>query len=275
MILALACGIAHAEFQVQPDDNTLWRETGKAIQIANKQPLRAWESGNLQIEENPDGNGFTIAAYDRKKYTTHRYVPFNPDYPWFVYEIIGVEQKKGYVAYTFITPGGNAFSQISVVDKGVFAVKLFENKPVPNQKQCSFRFDLYGLALTFAYWQQVKEPANYIFAESAAFEAKKSFSNGDTIKFIVKLAKSAEDVTLRLYNPYMMKPLAVNQQDKLQLKPVDTEAKVWTVEVKINSLTGKMDRMSYIQTRATILGGELKEPLWGAVYYPYQKPESK
>ncbi len=272
--LLLVCGIAaQAEFQSRPDANTLWRENGKTIAVAPNQIEQAWDSGNLKIEAAPGDTGFTVTALDPKKYATTRYVPFDPDYPWFVYEITGVEQQKGYTAYSFFFTGttGNSFGQTAAASKGTFAVRLFDNKTPPQVKQTAFRFNLYGQSVTFAYWQQVKEPANYILAESVAFDRDKKFSSADTVKFTVKLEKPAEDVTLRLFNPYMMKPLTVNQQDKLQLKPADADCKIWSVELKINSLTGSMmQKMPFILMKAVILGGELPEPLWGAIYYPYQ-----
>ena len=271
LLTAISAG-AFAEFVVNPDANTLWKEDGKAIVAKPGKSHLSWMSDKLEIKSAPNG-GFTVEANNPKDYTTLRYVPMNKDYPYLVYRITGVEEKKGYVGYSMSYTGvpGSTVGQVRNTGKGIFAVKLFEKYPFPNRKSLAFRIDLYGQKITFDYIKQVKEPENYVFAESAAFAEKKSFSKGDKIKFTVKLADGCEDVTVRLYNPYLLQLLHLNGQDKIQLKPTDDTGKIWSAEVEVKDLKGSLKSSASILLKATVLGSEtIKEPLWGTCYYLYK-----
>lgn len=194
-LLSVAAALSvNGELVKNPDPVTLWKEDGKAIQIAPERSNKAWLSGKLEITGLENG-GFKVSANDPKNYTTLRYVPLNAEYPYLEYKIRQVEQKKGYMGYSFSYTGlqGNVFGQVRSATPGTFTVKLFENHPFPNRKEGALRLDLYGQAITFDYIKQVKEPLNYVKVESDAFAAKKSFSAGDTLKFTVKLEQPCED----------------------------------------------------------------------------------
>ena len=185
-LLSVAAALSvNGELVKNPDPVTLWKEDGKAIQIAPERSNKAWLSGKLEITGLENG-GFKVSANDPKNYTTLRYVPLNAEYPYLEYKIRQVEQKKGYMGYSFSYTGlqGNVFGQVRSATPGTFTVKLFENHPFPNRKEGALRLDLYGQAITFDYIKQVKEPLNYVKVESDAFAAKKWPSSWTNIKML-------------------------------------------------------------------------------------------
>jgi len=268
--LTLTVSTLSAEFTKNPDSNTLWIEDGKNIKTASGISVNSWNSDNLKIESAPDGKGFTIIANNPKKYDTHRYVPINPEYPWLVYKISKIKARKGYTGFAIYSPHSHQSGQVANLRKGIFAIKFLKDGNI-KKGLTVFRLDAFGLEMTFDYLKMVKEPANYVLAESESFKSKKSFSVGDTLKLTVKLEKPAEDVTLRFYNSYCMGLFRVNEQDKLQLKPINKDCKIWKAEVKIDSITGNfLNKKHATLMKATILGGSMQDTLWGTIPYSFK-----
>ncbi|MFA6931712.1 MAG: hypothetical protein WCT05_15415 [Lentisphaeria bacterium] len=218
-----------AEFKENPDSNTLWLEDGVNIS--------GWRE-DLTIAPHPEG-GFTVSP--GKSYSTGRYVPANPQYPWFCGEIVSYSMLEGYRGFLFT---GN-FGMVANPQTGLFAVKLLSKESRP-----FLRFDLHGLKMHFKYLKQVQKPDYWI-------ETKR---RKNRLEIRVFLKEPAEDVMVRFYNAYHVALLRLNGEDKLQLLPTDENHPVeWSAEIPFPEVetTGAM------LIKAIILGGEIKIPLWG------------
>lgn len=218
-----------AEFHENPDSNTLWLEDGVNIS--------GWRDG-LTLSAHPEG-GFTIEPGEG--YSTGRYVPADPQYPWLAGEIAGYSMLEGYRGFVFT---GN-FGMVANPQTGVFAVKLISkgNRPF-------FRFDLHGLKMHFKYLKQVQKPDYRV-------ETKRLENQLEVRVFLKELA---EDVMVRFYDAYHVSMLRLNGDDKLQLLPTDEKNPVeWSAKTPFpeEKTTGAM------LIKAIILGGEIKVPLWG------------
>ena len=162
---------------------------------------------------------------------------------------------------------------VTNVEKGLAAVNCFENaKPLkPGVKEGILRAYFFDVEIGFTAIKMVKKPDNYIVTSSPAFAKKKSFSPGDEVKFTVYLKEPAEDVTLKVIDINYLYDIAVNGKNVLELKPEDKEQKIWSITLKIDSLKCGSRKIGRLLTRATVLGGGFKVPLWGAINYPYKE----
>jgi hypothetical protein len=276
LVMACCAGL-QAEMLYKPDANTLWIENGKNIQKSPKNSSKGWNSSELSITPLPDGKGFSIDATDPKKHGSGRYVNTSPEYPWFVYELKAITQYKGYRSYAVPCFGGICvFGQVSNPQKGIFATNVFEKKKPTKNEVRFLSYYQYGLKLDFGYFKMVKKPDYYITANSEAFKTRKEFGSGDKIKFTVNLKEPAEDVTLRFFDSYMVIPMQLNQQQVLQLKPENEEAKVWSAEVTIKTFAKKSGKINgKIMMKAIVLGGAINVPVWNYIDYPYKTEEKK
>ena len=137
---------------------------------------------------------------------------------------------------------------------------------------------LHNKQMTIKSMRIVKQPECLIECSSPAFSEKKSFGPGDTVKFKVTLRKPAEDVSLRFNCTYYNQAVSINKQSMLQLKPEDKTGNVWSAEVKIESLASR-GRKQFgplgLRIRASVLGGEVKVPVWTTIPYSYVTGETK
>ena len=270
--LLLAALSAAAGLAGEADGNTLWREDGSALKTGKSSSGNAWNDSKLDFAALPDG-GFSLSG-EGDHNQGGRYVRLSPDYPWLTFELASFTPKpEGYKAWTlFFDKALTYVWQTTRPQTGVYAFNIYENSPYDAAKMIYFKFFVYNLKLDFKYFAMVKEPDNYITVESADFRKDAPFGPGDTLKFTVRLKEPAEDVTIRFFDSYTMSQINLNKQDKLQLKPSGDDPLVWTAEAKVEALGGK-DAYKARQTllKAVILGGELKQPLWGAIPYAYKK----
>ena len=269
---------AGGELLEKPDDNTLWVENGKNISVAAARAADAW-SGGLKFAPLPDGGGFSVESPSFEQNKSFRYVPISAEYPWFVFEITGIEQKPGYVGWSFPHISGlKTFSQVNNPRKGYYALNVFEGAPGTNgARAAALYLYLYDLKLDLKYLKMVKIPDYCVEVTSAAFCAKKNFAPGDELKFTTRLKEPAEDVSLRFYDSNGMRQLTLNGHDKLQLKPEDESAKVWSAALMLESIgcaDDKEIKADGIIVKATILGGAFNEPVWGAINYPFNSIKS-
>lgn len=228
MLFIAACPL-FAEFLENPNADTLWLENGVDIS--------GWREG-LVCSPHPEG-GFTIEP--GTGYSTGRYVPADPQYPWLVGEIVNYSMLEGYRGFVFT----GSFGMVANPQTGIFAVKLISEKKRP-----FFRFDLHGLKMHFKYLKQERSPDYRI-------ESKRV---GDELEVRVFLKEVAEDVMVRFYDGYHVALLRLNGEDKLQLLPIDEDNPVeWSAKIPFPEVktTGAM------LIKALILGGEIKVPLWG------------
>lgn len=229
LLLILATFPVFAEFKKNPDEGTLWLEDGVNIS--------GWSKG-LLLEAHPEA-GFTISPGEG--YASGRYVPADPKYPWFTYEIVGYSMMDGYRGFVF----SGSLGMVANPQTGIFATKR-----VTEGNTSYLRFDLHGLKIHFKYLKQVSKPDYYIETKRMA----------DKLDVRVFLKKPAEDVMVRFYDAYHVSLLRLNNEDKLQLLPTDEENPLeWCAEIPYPEIKTQ----GAILLKALILGGEIKVPLWG------------
>ena len=267
----LAAGIAQAKQLDKPDDNTLWMEDGKEIEIG-KLGFHCWTPGTgnkaLELKPKEDGKGFSFFARDGagRKITTK--VKFSPDYRYLVFRITGFEMSKGYRNWTLRTDlGPMTASQVNALQKGIFVFDLYQNLPEKEvaRKAGCLNVWCYNLRLDLEYLKMVKKPDYVVRAECADPEIK----TGSKVKFTAELAEEAEDVSIRLSTAGVPRPVKVNGAVKIQLKPTDRTQKVWTAEVEIKRIgLKKACKRHQLFMKMDVLGGDLDEPVWVGLPYP-------
>ena len=268
--ILLAAGIAQAKQLDKPDDNTLWMEDGKEIEIG-KLGLHRWTpaNGNKELELKPkeDGKGFSFFARDGAGRKVTTLVRFSPDYRYLVFRITGFEMLKGYRNWTLRTDlGPMVVSQVNALQKGIFVFDLYQNlsEKEAAKKSGYLHFWVYNLRLDLEYLKLVKKPGYVVRAECADPEIKP----GSMVKFTAELAEEAEDVSICLTTGGNPRPVKVNGAVKIQLKPVDKTQKVWTAEIEVKNL-GIKKPLKRFQAfiKMDVLGGDLDEPVWVGLPY--------
>ena len=267
----LAAGIVQAKQLDKPDDNTLWMEDGKEIEIG-KPGLHRWTPGTgnkaLELKPKEDGKGFSFFAGDGagRKITT--LVKFSPDHRYLVFRITGFEMLKGYRNWTVRTDlGPMVVSQVNSLQKGIFVFDLYQNLPEKEVARKAGRLNVwcYNLRLDLEYLKMVKKPDYVVRAECADPEIKP----GSKVKFTADLAEEAEDVSISLLPAGVPRPVKVNGAVKIQLKPTDRTQKVWTAEVEIKTIgLKKACKRHQLFMKMDVLGGDLDEPVWVGLPYP-------
>ena len=155
-VLLLVCGVsfrADPEFLEKPDDSTLWIENGKNISSSSTRgTANAW-SGELNFAPLTDGEGFSVESVSLKQYMSYRDVPLSAEYPWFVFEITGIEQKPGYACWGFGLNNRRA-GQVSNPRKGYYAFNVFDGaEAAGNKSTAALRLDIYWLKLDLKYFK--------------------------------------------------------------------------------------------------------------------------
>ena len=262
LLVATAC----AEMKNNPDPNTLWCEDGKAIVTQAGNSRNGWNNA-LKYESMPDGKGFSVEF--EGKPTGGRYLDVSAEYPWFVYEISGVDLKKGYRQHAIGFQRVARHAQIGRIFPGIYAFNLYENSTLEKKGKPFMRIVQFGSKLTFRYMKMVKTPENYIQCESEAFKSKKAFGAGDKLKFTVTLKEPAEDVVLSFFKSYTMPQIKLGGESSLQLKQADKDGRVWTGELTVTPLDGKI-KPNDIWVKADVTGGGIALPLWTAIPYEYK-----
>ena len=267
----LAAGVAQAKRVEKPDDNTLWIEDGKEIEIGKLGGTR-WTpaDGNKAMELKPkeDGKGFSFLAKDGNGRKVVTSVKVSPEYPYLVFRITDFELLKGYRNWTFRAEIGDVVtSQVTSPQKGIFVFDLFQNLPEKDAKRkfSYLNFWCYNLRMDCEYIKMVKKPAYVVRAECADAEIKP----GSKVKFTAELADEAEDVSITLTTGGNPSPVKVNGAVKIQLKPTDKTQKVWTAEVEVKKIgIKKAVKRHKLFMKMDVLGGELDEPVWVGLPYP-------
>lgn len=267
--LTVAALPARAEFKDNPDPGTLWIEDGISIATGDKSSDQYWALGTpaLNITAAPDNAGFTLEAAG-EAHAAGRYVKFDPAYPYITWEITRVENGTGYRAFSVRALGAShAFGgMVSHIQPGIYTCKT--NYLFPEPKTTFLRLELYNAKVTLKYLKVSKTPDNYAEINTDLFKTKGYLELGDEVQFKVVLAEPAEDVTLRFFHSYIMKPLELNGSQTLQLKPVNEQNKIWSARVKITSCTtgnlkpGKQFTPGEFLVKAVVLGGKIDTPIW-------------
>ena len=248
-----------------PDDNTLWLEDGKEIELSAKPVFSRWMTASLDIQSKADGKGFSLCAKGKNAAMLTR-ATLSPEYPYLTFRITDLNLQKGYRGWTLVLNGMMQSGQSVMPQKGIFVYDLFQNLP---EKTAAMRsvylyFYVYSLQLDLEYLKMVKKPDYWVRAECADPEIKP----GSKVKFTAELAKEAEDVSITLMTtgcPYSVK---VNGATKIQLKPTDKTQKIWTAEVEFKTIgLKKPSKRHGLFMKMDVLGGDLDEPVWVGLPY--------
>lgn len=267
-IVGLGIAGANAEMLMNPDENTLWLENGRDIKSGQGSSADHWLD-TIKFAPLADG-GFSMEAIDKAN-NTGRYLPMSLDYPYVVFEITKVEQRKGYVGFALPALAGSTvvpMGMVSQIPTGIFAVNIFENGKLGNPTPF-FRIDLHNSTLNFKYLKCVKVPESYIEMSPGA-----PVKIGDKITFRLHLSKPAEDVSLRFFYGYTMPEIRFNGEQALQLKLEKADdPKVWTGTIDYKSIEFSLKKDQDIPPgglliKAVILGSENSTPVWGTNNYP-------
>lgn len=267
-------GIVSADLVNRPDANTLWLENGK-------NPDKNWSGAVARL---PGEKAFSLECKEKDINKSHSAVlraPCSPEYPWLVFRVSGIELHPGYRSWAVILQNpAFRIGQTSASTPGIFTFNVYDGAQIKGKPSVAdIFFYLYTLKLTFTELKMVKTPDYYAEATSPAFTAKKAFEVGDKVRFTVTLKEPAEDVSVRLLYTDLLTSIRVNGLDKLQLKPVDKGQKIWSAEFEIKTFGPARGKSSFnrgtMLIRATVLGGEISDPIWGSVNYPFLGADKK
>ena len=278
LLALLASLYCCAEFIKNPDANTLWIENGINIQTdSEKGGRQGWMNTKMDISWTPateDSEAyFTFKSPENTKHYTRRYVPISKDYPWLVFEIVSYVPDA--VNYKNCWGGfykGRLFN-INTPKPGIYLQDLW--RTVPAEKVTNiFDFTLYGYEVNFKYIKVVKEPENRFQIDSPAFQERQYFTKGDKLIFTAKLAAPAEDVSISFYDLRGQRPVRINGNDSITLKPTNEETTEWRAECDIKNVSSKDKTFIF---KCVVLGGKIKTPMWTNNIYPYDasKKEDK
>ncbi len=276
LLALLICITSSAEIIHNPDPNTLWIENGENIKTDPvKGGRQGWLNTTMDISCTPAQDGvdgyFTFKSPESKKHSTRRYLPIKKEYPWLIFEVdsyvpIAAQYKNFwmgiYKAKTF---------SINVPRPGIYLQNVWQTTPF--EKAIGLvQFSIYGYEVNFKYIKMVKEPENYFCVDSPAFAEKKCFRKGDKLVFTAKLAAQAEDVTITFHDIRDHRPIRINGNDSITLKPTNGEITEWRAECDVNSISSKETTFIF---KCTVLGGKLRKPMYTANPFPYKKEDSK
>ena len=252
-----------------PDENTLWMEDGKDIELTNKTETSRWNNVGLEIQSKTDGRGFSFLAKDGKGRRAVTYVNFSPEYRYLTFRIIGLDFLQGYRCWAISAEGRMMASQVTSPQKGIYVFDMFqnllENSPTSRAGAGALKFWVYNLRVNLEYIKMIKNPPYIVRVECADPEIKP----GSKVKFTAELEKEAEDVSLSLITAGVPYNVKINGTVKIQLKPADKTQKIWTAEVDVKSIGIKKALQRHqIFMKMDVLGGDLDEPVW--VGLPYQ-----
>ena len=264
-------GAVQAKQLNNPDENTLWMEDGKEIELSAKPDFNRWMEiqGNKRLEIIPkeDGKGFSMLAEDSAGRKTVTKVTLSPEYPYLTFRITGFDLLKGYRNWTVLMEiGGFGSSQVTAPQKGIFVYDLYQNisEQEKAKKTAYLHFYLYNLRMDLEYIKLVKKPDYVVRAECADPEIKP----GSIVKFTAELAKEAEDVSITMITAGQPRPVKINDALKIQLNPVDKTRKVWSADVEIKSIDlPKEVKRHQLFMKMDVLGGDLDEPVWVGLPY--------
>ncbi|MCC6579791.1 MAG: hypothetical protein IT440_05070 [Phycisphaeraceae bacterium] len=259
----------------------LWIEDGRNLKTGPASGLETWLATDqaLTIRKAPEGTGFLLGDLDKGARANGVYFNVAPSHPWLVWEVTDVKTGRGYIDHTgpyLGLPGRIMLGQISQPQPGIYAVDYSRQLAGKSLSLCYMRIDAANAVVTYASIKMVKTPENYIQITSPAFEGKSCLSPGDEVTFRVTLTEPAQDVSLHFFHGYVMPSVQFNGQGYLQLMAAEGgDGKVWSANVQAQSLSrgnlekGKQYEPGQLLIKATILGGQLKLPLWTGNPQPF------
>ena len=265
-VMIAAAFAAHAKQLRKTDDNTLWMEDGREIELSGKTVLYRWKSQGAEIKPNANGKGFSFYAKGGKDPKVTTGINFSPEYPYLTFRITGFDLLKQYRNWTILINGWMSSSQVAAPQKGIYVYDLFQNLPenAAAKRTRYLTFFIYNLRLDLEYLKLVKKPPYIVRAECAEPEIRP----GRKVKFTAELEKEAEDVSISLITGGVSSNVKVNGAVKIQLKPTDKTQKIWSAEVEIKTIGIKkaMNRHQLFM-KMDVLGGDLDEPVWVGLPY--------
>ncbi|MBO4512130.1 MAG: hypothetical protein J5746_05150, partial [Victivallales bacterium] len=119
--------LASAEIVRNPDENTLWMETGRNMQFDNSNNYSGkWFSSRLKFTEAEDG--FIVEPQQGKSNSDGIAVQFSDEYPYLEYELEVLEAKpNAYMLFPWFVNLGPSYQQHKGIRSGYYVVNVLEN----------------------------------------------------------------------------------------------------------------------------------------------------
>ena len=248
---------------VSAEEQVIWKLDGSNAQFTAGHSTKTWFSEKVQepaVEKTEEG--FVIRNH------TSRYLTLQPD-TWLVFDLIKAEKRepKKYTNWSIHCfdkkYSGGIIGNVSQIPVGLYTIQITGlEKPIGS----ALRFYNYNLNLHFRYIKLVKDPENSLGAEIPG--GAKALRPGDKFSIVLKLKDPCEDVTCKLMQDPGSgpAPFSLNGTDTVELKPVDKDCRIWKAEITVKNFTvQKKPRPRAVRIKATVLGGKLETPIYGAI----------
>jgi len=219
-----------AEIISNPDENTMWHETGNNIDSIEVQ-----QSWNNEFHDffSGEGGGFIIKPRTNQGATGCSF-DYDPEFPYWVMKISKIKTLPGmYVG--LLAPlfrGINYFSSTGKILPGVYICDLYKNSQFPALTRNAFTsFYLYGAEITIDYIKLQKKPVDNFILDTPDEPIK----NGDEVRFLVELSEPAKKIKVKLYHSDCLTPLKLNGKSEILLDSLSD--KKFAIKMKIESIT--------------------------------------
>ena len=269
----IAAALTALALTASAEEQVIWKLDGSNAEFSSKYSTKTWfdeKAAVPAVEKTEDG--FLI-----KNHASHC-LTLEPG-TWLVVDLVKAEKivANRYTCWSIYSfdkrcHGGFA-GNVGQIPVGLYTIQITGlEKPV----WTALRFYDYNLNLTFRYVKLVKNPENSLGAEIP--DGKKILCPGDKFTIVLSLKDPCEDVTCKLMidTGTGPRPFAINGTDTVELKPADKDGKIWKAEITLKDFARQKKPVDAraVRIKATVLGGKLETPIFGAIPASFQeKPE--
>ncbi|MFV0337550.1 MAG: hypothetical protein ACK5LK_04815 [Chthoniobacterales bacterium] len=263
---------AAPDIMTHPDNSTAWILQNDEFLWGGGMSREHWLAAANTFEVEPSENGLRITSNPVEGGgipSATRYMSFDPDYPWLQFDVSDAGRLEGYSALTMYIPGEDKTfvrSCVGELPEGRYVTRLTPNASTADTGVFPLRLDISGLQFVLKDFSMRKDPLPRITVDPVDSSIKVP-GIGDEMKVTVYLADPAEDVSVELFNSYLGTPLKIKTSGSLQLKPEDSEGKIWAGTFDLQKMIvkpvekGKPVPAGRLLFKATILGGNFPQPL--------------
>ena len=286
--LTLSSGLLQAEIIKQPDQNTLWKETGINVKTIRSEIKEFWGETTwmvggkwlsdglyLNVTE-VDKKGLLLRPSQDKTFTSVR-VPYNLNFPYLVWDVVHIVPGEGYreLRVGLDAPNFDSLSVIGNLQLGTFLFNTSLKNPTIDSMVVPVAVHLHNAELTINGLRMVAEPENNLTLTSDAFYEKQRLDINDQLTITLTLARPVEGARVEFFDRNLVSSVRLNDQEDVQLKAVDTTKKVWSAKLDVKSLfmpnlkKGEQIAPNRLLFKATTTGGGLSLPLWTGNPYEF------
>lgn len=197
-------------------------------------------------------------------------VRLDPKYPWIELEVdsFAARNAQGYRAWWLRLLGkGAIFGTVTNPQTGLYVAKM--PQVVGPTSDC-LRFDNYNFDIGVKRLQCVRQPADFIVAESAGGAG--AIVKGSVLDVTLALAAPCEDVAATFLidhgGGFGFVDFPVNGTGVIEFKATKGGGgRVWKASIPVKSCGRAKARQVYV--KCIVLGGALRTPLFGTVNQPF------